>query len=93
MTIVYEPRGESHTQEFTNMGDVIDTCKTFNPAEQQQYKTFLFCNMSPSEEHMIKDYLNHRLAIQAGLPKSKIKKISPVPTEMYLAEIGHIKLR
>lgn len=91
MTIIYVPRQEAHTQLITSIQDIIAITDTINPAEQQQYKRFIFCNMTPDELEIVECYLKKELSRQSGVTTSKV--LPAKPDYIYLATIGHIKLR
>lgn len=93
MKVIYVPRQEGHDIEPTKMKDLINLAATINPADQNQYKRFIFCNMTPTEEQMVRCYLKEQLSEQSGVPQSQVLKGQPQANYIYLAEIGHIKLR
>ena len=93
MTVIYVPRQESHEISPTKMKDLIDLAATINPAEQQQYKRFIFCNMTKSEEELVNRYFNLQISRQSGVPLKDIGKGQPDYNYIYIADIGHIKLR
>lgn len=93
MTVVYVPRQEGHEISPEKMQDLIDLTATINPAEQQQYKRFIFCNMSTTEEAMVRRYLKRQLSEQSGVPVKDVLDHQPTMNYIYLKEIGHIKLR
>lgn len=93
MTVIYVPRQEAHEIVPTKMQDLIDLTATINPAEQQQYKRFIFCNMTQTEEDLVRRYFKRDLSRQVGVPLKQIGKGQPEYNYIYIAEIGHVKLR
>ena len=93
MTVIYVPRQEGHQISPTKMQDLIDLTATINPAEQQQYKRFIFCNMTQTEEEMVRRYLRERISNQVGVPQTQVGKGQPEFNYIYIADIGHIKMR
>jgi hypothetical protein len=94
MTIVYIPSGKSHTFSPTSFGEIISAAAFYNPYEQQQYKRFIFCNMTKEEEQLIRCQLKQDISQEIGVPQSKVlNKHQPEVNEFYLKDIGHIKMR
>lgn len=89
MTIKYIPSGDEITEKITKFSEVEELASTFNPVEQNQYKTFIFCNMSKQEKEIVLRKFKHSLYLISGVP---IKDIKLTISNFYLPEIGHIKL-
>lgn len=93
MTVIYVPRQEGHNISPIKMKDVIALTDTINPYEQKQYKRFIFCNMTATEEEIVRRYLRERISEQVGVPQKNVFKGQPEFNYIYIADIGHIKMR
>lgn len=93
MTIIYVPSGESKEVEVEKISDVIKVTDTFNSAEQNQYKSFKFCNMTKDEEWVVRRKYLHGISMTIGVPIKDLGHISHTKENIYIPEIGTIYLR
>jgi hypothetical protein len=93
MTIIYIPSGKGHTFAPTKFSEIITEAGKFNPYDQNQYKRFIFCNMTPEEEQLVRCQLKEDLSKLTGVPQDKVLKNQPVQDYIYLKDIGSIKMR
>ena len=92
MTIIYIPTKESFDIEVTRISDVIKITDTINPIEQNQYKTFEFCNMTEKEEYIIRRKYLHGIAMDSGVSIESVDK-NLNNDNIYIPEIGRILMR
>lgn len=94
MTIIYVPSGEGHTFSPLDFGQIIEESNKYNPNEQNQYKRYIICNMTPEEEKLVKNRLMRDLMEQQGATRNEMQRYIENKTDyFYLKDIGHIKLR
>jgi hypothetical protein len=93
MTIIYIPSGKGHTFSPTKFSEIITEAAKFNPFEQNQYKRFIFCNMSAEEEQLVRCQHKEDIAKMIGVPQSQAIKHNPNLGYIYLQDIGSIKMR
>jgi len=93
MTIIYIPSGKGHTFAPTKFSEIIVEAGKFNPYDQNQYKRFIFCNMTAEEEQLVRCQLKEDLSELTGVPQDKVLKNQPVQDYIYLKDIGSIKMR
>lgn len=93
MTVIYVPSGESKDKEVNSIKDVIEVTDTMNPIEQNQYKSFKFCNMTQQEETIVKRKYLHGLSLNIGIPIKELSEDIKKRKDLYIPEIGIIYMR
>jgi len=93
MTIIYVPSGKSTIFSPTKFSEIIVEAGKFNPYDQNQYKRFIFCNMTAEEEQLVRCQLKEDISKMVGVTQSEAIKHNPNLGYIYLQDIGSIKMR
>jgi len=93
MRIIYIPSGKGHTFSPTKFSEIIVEAGKFNPYDQNQYKRFIFCNMTADEEQLVRCQHKEDISSLVGVPQKKVMKHNPDLEYIYLQDIGSIKMR